>query len=85
MGDAGREAERGVIWVSGSPDGAFGRLPENAKAACTQSPLLREKVREKAKSVKFYVEQFEPKQAVRFSMADYREQDWLANVPLYNF
>ncbi|MGF6148916.1 Uncharacterised protein [Kingella potus] len=37
----------------------------------------------KAKSLKVYVEQFEPEQAVRFSMADYREQDWLMNVPLY--
>lgn len=37
----------------------------------------------KAKSLKVYVEQFQPKQAVRFSMADYREQDWVVNVPLY--
>ena len=33
--------------------------------------------------VKVYVEQFQPEQAIRFSMADYREQDWLVNVPLY--
>ena len=38
----------------------------------------------KAKSLKVYVEQFQPEQAIRFSMADYREQDWLVNVPLYN-
>ena len=37
----------------------------------------------KAKSLKVYVEQFSPEQALRFSMADYREQDWMANVPLY--
>ena len=37
----------------------------------------------KAKSLKVYVEQFAPEQALRFSMADYREQDWMANVPLY--
>ncbi|QEY25909.1 ATP-binding protein [Neisseria zalophi] len=37
----------------------------------------------KAKSLKVYVEQFQPEKAVRFSMADYREQDWLVNVPLY--
>ncbi len=29
----------------------------------------------KAKSLKVYVEQFQPAQAIRFSMADYREQD----------
>ena len=38
----------------------------------------------KAKSLKVYVEQFQPEQAIRFSMADYREQNWLVNVPLYN-
>ena len=37
----------------------------------------------KAKSLKVYVEQFQPAQAIRFSMADYREQDWLVNMPLY--
>lgn len=37
----------------------------------------------KAKSLKVYVEQFQPEYALRFSMADYREQDWLVNVPLF--
>ena len=37
----------------------------------------------KAKSLKVYVEQFQPERAFRFSIADYREQDWLVNVPLY--
>lgn len=37
----------------------------------------------KAKSLKVYVEQFQPEHAFRFSIADYREQDWLVNVPLY--
>ncbi|MFW9297708.1 ATP-binding protein [Glaesserella parasuis] len=38
----------------------------------------------KAKSLKVYVEQFQPERAFRFSMADYREQDWMVNVPLYS-
>lgn len=37
----------------------------------------------KAKSLKTYVEQYQPPQAIRYSMADYREQDWMVNVPLY--
>ena len=37
----------------------------------------------KAKSLKTYVEQYQPQQAIRYSMADYREQDWMVNVPLY--
>ncbi|MDP0297786.1 ATP-binding protein [Glaesserella parasuis] len=39
----------------------------------------------KAKSLKVYVEQFQPEQAFRFSMADFREQDWMVNVPLYAY
>jgi len=31
-----------------------------------------------------YADQFEPEQAIRFSMADYREQEWMTNVPLYS-
>jgi hypothetical protein len=38
----------------------------------------------KAKSLKVYAEQFKPEQAIRFSMADYREQEWMTNVPLYS-
>jgi hypothetical protein len=37
----------------------------------------------KAKSLRVYAEQFNPHKAVRFSMADYREQNWMMNVPLY--
>ena len=39
----------------------------------------------KAKSLKTYVEQYQPQQAIRYSMADYSEQDWqdrMVNVPL---
>ncbi|QIM68704.1 hypothetical protein SAMN02910354_01852 [Basfia succiniciproducens] len=37
----------------------------------------------KAKSLKIYVEQFQPEKAIRFSMAGFKEQNWLVNVPLY--
>lgn len=37
----------------------------------------------KAKSLKIYKEKFHPPLALRFSMSDYREQEWLVNVPLY--
>ncbi len=36
-----------------------------------------------AKSLKVYVEKFNPKIAVRTSMSDFRKQDWLTNLPLY--
>ena len=37
----------------------------------------------KARSLKSYVEKFSPKHAVRMSMSDYRQEEWLVNVPLY--
>ena len=37
----------------------------------------------KAKSLKTYCEKFQPEIAVRTSMADYKKEDWLINLPLY--
>ena len=37
----------------------------------------------RAKSLKSYVEQYQPSLAIRASMSDYRVEDWLVNVPLY--
>ena len=36
-----------------------------------------------AKSLKVYHEKYQPKLAVRTSMADYRKEDWLLNLPLW--
>lgn len=37
----------------------------------------------KAKSLKTYQEKFSPKISVRTSMADFKKEDWLINIPLY--
>lgn len=37
----------------------------------------------KAKSLKTYQEKFSPKVSVRTSMADYKKEEWLVNLPLY--
>ena len=37
----------------------------------------------KAKSMKTYYEKYSPERAVRISMSDYKEQEWLVNLPLY--
>lgn len=39
----------------------------------------------KAKSLKTYREKFNPEISVRASMADYKKEDWLINLPLYCF
>lgn len=36
-----------------------------------------------AKSLKIYCQKFKPKHAIRISMSDYRQEDWLTNLPLY--
>lgn len=37
----------------------------------------------RGKSLKTYRERFEPELSVRTSMADYKKEDWLLNLPLY--
>lgn len=37
----------------------------------------------KAKSLRVYCEKYKPEIAVRTSMTDYREQEWMVNLPLY--
>lgn len=37
----------------------------------------------RAKSLRGYCDKYKPEIAVRTSMSDYREQEWLVNVPLY--
>ena len=37
----------------------------------------------KAKSMKTYYEKYSPEKAIRMSMSDYKEQEWLVNLPLY--
>lgn len=44
---------------------------------------VKAEVNLKAKSLKTYREKLEPAVSVRTSMADYRKEDWLVNLPLY--
>ena len=37
----------------------------------------------KAKSLRVYYEKYKPQTAIRTSMSNYREQDWLVNMPLW--
>ena len=39
----------------------------------------------KAKSLKAYHQKFNPETTIRTSLSDYREEDWLINLPLYAF
>jgi predicted AAA+ superfamily ATPase len=37
----------------------------------------------KAKSLRVFKDKFEPEKCIRFSMSDFRDEDWLLNIPLY--
>lgn len=37
----------------------------------------------KAKSLRVFKDKFEPEKCIRFSMSDFRDDDWLLNIPLY--
>lgn len=44
---------------------------------------VKAEVNLRAKSLKTYHEKYSPEMSVRTSMADYKKEDWLINVPLY--
>lgn len=44
---------------------------------------VKAEVNLKAKSLRTYKEKFEPEISVRTSMSDYKNEDWLVNLPLY--
>lgn len=44
---------------------------------------VKAEVSNQAKSLKAYCQKFNPGYAVRISMKDYREEEWLTNIPLY--
>jgi predicted AAA+ superfamily ATPase len=37
----------------------------------------------KAKSLRVFKDKFEPEKSIRFSLSDFRDEDWLLNIPLY--
>lgn len=39
----------------------------------------------RARSLRAFCEKYKPEIAIRSSMSNYREQDWMINVPLYAF
>lgn len=66
-------AERGTAEVDFVVDTGSDIIPVEVKA----------EVNLQAKSLKVYHEKFDPKVSVRTSMADYKLEDWLVNLPLW--
>lgn len=66
-------AERGTSEVDFVIDNGSDVIPVEVKA----------EVNLQAKSLKVYREKFQPKLSIRASMADYKKEDWLLNLPLW--
>lgn len=66
-------AERGTAEVDFVIDNGSDVIPVEVKA----------EVNLQAKSLKVYREKFQPKLSIRTSMADYKKEDWLLNLPLW--
>ena len=64
----GSNAETDFVWQKGTQI-----IPVEVKA----------EVNLRAKSLKTYQEKFSPDISVRTSMADFKKEDWLINLPLY--
>lgn len=66
-------AERGTAEVDFVIDNGSDVIPVEVKA----------EVNLQAKSLKVYREKFQPELSIRTSMADYKKEDWLLNLPLW--
>lgn len=66
-------ADRGIAEVDFVVDNGSDVIPVEVKA----------EINLQAKSLKVYREKFQPKLSIRTSMADYRREDWLLNLPLW--
>ncbi len=58
-------------------------LCKNAIASAFFHFEVKAEVNRKAKSLKTYHQKFAPHVSVRTSMADFKKEDWLINLPLY--
>lgn len=66
-------ADRGTAEVDFVIDNGSDVIPVEVKA----------EVNLQAKSLKVYRDKFQPKLSIRTSMADYKQEDWLLNLPLW--
>lgn len=51
---------------------------------CPEKIRVKAEENLKAKSLKAFCDKYKPKYTVRTSMSDFRQQDWMTNIPLYN-
>jgi len=79
-------ADLGIVPAYYSADNSRGEVDFLIQRGNTVVPIeVKAEENLKAKSLKAFVDKFQVGKGVRISMSDYREQDWLVNIPLYAF
>ncbi|MCC8071002.1 MAG: ATP-binding protein [Bacteroidales bacterium] len=68
-------------WSAEASDGEIDFLLQQAGKVVPIEVKAEENLR--AKSLRVFSQKYAIAMALRFSMADYREQDWMTNIPLY--
>ena len=68
-------------WTNDRASAEIDFLIDNGKEVIPME--VKAEVNLQAKSLKTYKEKYNPKLSVRTSMADYRQEGWLLNLPLY--
>jgi predicted AAA+ superfamily ATPase len=70
-----------MYWTPEKPEAEVDFAIERADGLVPIEVKAEENLR--SKSLRSYIDRFKPSQALRFSLADYREQEDMINVPLY--
>lgn len=70
-----------MYWSPGKADAEIDFAVERASNLVPIEVKAEENLR--SKSLRSYIERYKPAEALRFSLANYREQDDMINVPLY--
>jgi len=70
-----------MYWSPEKPTAELDFAIERAEGLVPIEVKAEENLR--SKSLRSYIERFNPAEALRFSLANYREQEDMINVPLY--
>lgn len=70
-------------YTSGSSSGEIDFMVQKSGMAIPVEVKAEENLQ--AKSLREFCKKYQPDKAIRTSMSEYREQDWMVNVPLYAF
>lgn len=77
----GRGMEHIAYWTPGTSEAEVDFIIQDKGRIIPIEVKAEENLR--AKSLKSYVQRYHPPMAVRTSLADYRHQEWMVNIPLY--